>query len=113
MAAELTEILRAKPKAEWLELLEKAGVPAGPIQNVLEMHRDPQVAARGLVTKVAHSRLGPVETLGIPVAFSATPGGPKSGAPVYGEHTREILGEHGFADAEIEALLRDGAVAAA
>ncbi len=113
LAAELTEILRAKPKAEWLELLEKAGVPAGPIQNVLEMHRDPQVAARGLVTKVAHSRLGPVETLGIPVAFSATPGGPKSGAPVYGEHTREILGEHGFADAEIEALLRDGAVAAA
>ncbi len=45
--------------------------------------------------------------------MNATPGGPKSGAPVYGEHTREILGEHGFADAEIEALLRDGAVAAA
>ncbi len=112
LEAELTGILRARPQAEWLERLEKAGVPAGPILNVLEMHQDPQARARGLVTEVTHSRLGQVETLGLPVTFSATPGGPKSGAPVYGEHTRVILAEHGFSETEIEALLRDGAVAA-
>ncbi len=69
--------------------------------------------ARGLVAEVAHARAGPVETLGLPVTFTATPGGPQSGAPVYGEHTREILAEHGLSQAEIETLLRDGVVAAA
>ncbi len=63
--------------------------------------------------KIRDECAGPVETLGLPVTFTATPGGPKSGAPLYGEHTREILAEHGLSQAEIETLLRDGVVAAA
>jgi crotonobetainyl-CoA:carnitine CoA-transferase CaiB-like acyl-CoA transferase len=47
------------------------------------------------------------------VKFSRTPGGPRFGAPVYGQHSREILAQHGFADAEIEALIDSGAVMAA
>ncbi len=63
------------------------------------------VAAVRLVKKTAKS--------GTWKSGAATPGGPKSGAPVYGEHTREILAEHGLSQAEIETLLDDGAVAAA
>lgn len=112
--AELDEALSAHFKtrttAEWLTLLEQAGVPAGPVQDVNEMHADPQTLAREMVVEVQHSRLGPVRTLGLPIKLSRTPGGPRRGAPVYGEQTREVLGEIGFADSEIEDLVASGAV---
>ena len=88
-------------------------MPAGPVYDVLQMHADPQVEAREMVVEVEHARLGPVKTLGLPVKFSDTPGKVASGAPVYGQHTREILFAHGFADAEIEALVTEGAIASA
>jgi crotonobetainyl-CoA:carnitine CoA-transferase CaiB-like acyl-CoA transferase len=66
-----------------------------------------------MVTKVAHSRLGEVETLGLPVKFSKTPGAVARAAPLYGEHTREVLTEFGYGEAEIEDLIGEGAVAAA
>ena len=99
--------------AEWLERLKSARVPAGPVLSVGEMHVDPQTLARDMVVTVDHPRAGPVETLGLPVKFSATPGGIGRGAPVFGEHTREVLGEHGYDGAEIEALIAAGAVVAA
>jgi crotonobetainyl-CoA:carnitine CoA-transferase CaiB-like acyl-CoA transferase len=64
-----------------------------------------------MVVEVEHVRLGPVRTIGLPVKFSDTPGAVARGAPVYGQHTREVLREHGFADAEIDTLLADGAIA--
>jgi crotonobetainyl-CoA:carnitine CoA-transferase CaiB-like acyl-CoA transferase len=66
-----------------------------------------------MVVEVEHAKLGPVETLGLPVKFSDTPGKVAKGAPLYGQHTREILRAQGFGEAEIEALLADGAIAAA
>ena len=60
---------------------------------------------------LAHERLGPVRTLGLPVKFSDTPGKVARGAPLYGQHSREILREHGFADDEIDQLLAEGAIA--
>jgi crotonobetainyl-CoA:carnitine CoA-transferase CaiB-like acyl-CoA transferase len=96
--------------AEWLALLERAGVPAGPVQDVNAMHADPQTLAREMVVEVQHSRLGPVRTLGLPIKLSRTPGGPRHGAPLYGEQSREVLGELGYAATEIEALLASGAV---
>ena len=54
-----------------------------------------------------------METLGLPVKFSRTPGKVRRGAPVYGEHTREILAEHGFGADEVAALLEEGAATAA
>ncbi len=109
----LTAIFRRKPSAEWLSRLEAAGVPAGPVLDVGEMHRDPQALARGMVTQAPHSRLGAVKTIGFPVKFSATPGGVERGAPILGEHTREVLAEHGYDDGEIDRLIAGGAVIAA
>ncbi|MDX1574624.1 MAG: CoA transferase [Kiloniellales bacterium] len=105
--------LACRTTADWLARLEAAGVPAGPVLDIAEMHRDPQTLARDMVATVEHSRLGPVETLGLPVKFSATPGGVLHGAPLYGEHSREVLAEFGFSEAEVERLVAADAVAVA
>ena len=112
LAKALAPIIRTRTSADWLSRLEAAGVPAGPVLDVAEMHRDPQTLAREMVTKAPHTKLGPVKTLGTPVKFSATPGGVTRGAPLLGEHTREVLAEYGYGDDEIDVLICDGAVIA-
>jgi crotonobetainyl-CoA:carnitine CoA-transferase CaiB-like acyl-CoA transferase len=107
----LAPYFKARTSADLLARFEAAGVPAGPVYDVLQMHADAQVQARDMVVEVEHATLGPVRTLGLPVKFSDTPGKVRTGAPVYGQHTREVLRAHGFADAEIEALLAEGAIA--
>ncbi|MEL7029442.1 MAG: CoA transferase [Pseudomonadota bacterium] len=108
----LTAIFVQKPKAEWMARLDEAGVPTGPINDVSEMLADPQLQARGMVAEVDHATLGRVKTLGFPVRFSETPASIRSGAPVLGEHTRQILGELGYDDAQIDGLAAEGAIVA-
>ena len=70
-------------------------------------------ARRAERTAAQAAESGPVKTLGLPVKFSRTPGMVRTGAPLYGEHTREILSEHGFSGEEIDTFVREGAVTAA
>ncbi len=93
--------------------LDEKGVPCGPVHDMLQALSDPQTIAREMVVEVEHSTLGRVKTIGLPVKFSETPGKVRSGAPLYGEHTSEVLGEYGFDDDEIAALDKEGAIAAA
>jgi crotonobetainyl-CoA:carnitine CoA-transferase CaiB-like acyl-CoA transferase len=106
----LGEIFITQTKAEWLDQLEKAGVPAGPVLDVTEVHNDPHAIAREVITEAEHSRLGPVKTIGCPVKFSETPSGVTRGAPVYGEHSHEVLSEYGYGAPEIEQLIADGVI---
>ncbi len=112
LTALLDEKFRTRPAAEWLARLEAAGVPAGPVLSVAEMHADPQVRARDMVVRVEHGGVGPVETIGAPVKLSATPAAVRRGAPRFGEHTIEVLRGLGYDDAAIAALVDGGAVAA-
>ena len=109
----LNKIFIEHSTEDWLQRLEAAGVPAGPVLNVNEMHEDPHALARDMIVEVDHSRLGPVKTLGLPVKFSKTPGKVAMGAPVYGQHTREVLAEYGYEEGEIDELIAKGAVVAA
>ncbi len=59
-----------------------------------------------------HATLGQVQPLGLPIKLSATPGGPRHGAPLFGEHTRAVLAEYGYSAPEIAALIAEGAVVA-
>jgi crotonobetainyl-CoA:carnitine CoA-transferase CaiB-like acyl-CoA transferase len=112
LEAKLSTILRTRTTADWLDRLEAAGVPAGPVLDIGQMHADPQTVARDMVVTPAHLRLGPVKAIGLPVKFSETPGNVATGAPVLGQHTREVLAEHGYTAAETEDLLAHGALAA-
>ena len=96
--------------SRWLECLERAGVPAGPVLDIAGMHADPQALARGMVTTAPHSRLGEIPTLGHPVHYSDTPTEIVRGAPLYGQHTREVLAENGFSEERIDALQAEGVV---
>jgi crotonobetainyl-CoA:carnitine CoA-transferase CaiB-like acyl-CoA transferase len=106
----LTPHFRRRTTAQWLTLLEKAGVPAGPILSVMEMHAHPQTRARDMVPVVEHAVAGTVEALGLPVKFSATPGGVASGAPTLGQHSRDVLAEAGYNPREIDSLIEAGAI---
>jgi crotonobetainyl-CoA:carnitine CoA-transferase CaiB-like acyl-CoA transferase len=113
LVEELSKRFRERPAAYWLEELEAKGVPCGPVQNMLQALADPQTVARKMVVEVEHSTLGPVQTIGLPVKFSATPGKVRTGAPIYGEHTREVLREYGFKEEDIRAFEEQGAIHAA
>jgi len=113
LEAVLSERFRTQTRAHWLAALDEKGVPCGPVHDMLEALSDPQTLAREMVVEVEHSTLGPVKTIGLPVKFSETPGKVLSGAPVYGEHTREVLAEHGYDQAHIEALEKEGAIVSA
>ena len=108
----LAPYFKPHASADLLARFEAVGVPAGPVYDVLQMHADPQVQAREMVTTVEHAREGAVETIGLPIKFSDTPGKVRTGAPVYGQHSREVLKEAGFDDAAISAFLEEGAVIA-
>ncbi len=109
----LTKHFKKRTTAEWLALLERAGVPAGPVLSIREMHAHPQTIAREMVPEVEHPVAGKVQTIGLPVKFSATPGKVASPAPLFGQHTREVLAELGYSSEEIEKLIAERAVGAA
>jgi crotonobetainyl-CoA:carnitine CoA-transferase CaiB-like acyl-CoA transferase len=113
LSEELSRRFRTRPAAYWLEKLEQAGLPCGPVYDMLQALADPQTLARQMVVEVEHAAEGRVKALGLPVKFSNTPGKVCTGAPLYGQHTREVLREHGFTDDEISALQSEGAVIAA
>lgn len=100
----LSAILRRRSTADWLAVLEAAGVPAGPVLSIADMHEHPHTLARDMVVEVEHSRAGPVKTLGLPIKFSRTPGGVRGPAPAFGEHSRAVLAELGYDHDAIKAM---------
>jgi crotonobetainyl-CoA:carnitine CoA-transferase CaiB-like acyl-CoA transferase len=109
----LTTHFRTRPSGEWLKRLDAAGVPAGPVLDVPQMLQNEQVQARQMVVETEHARVGRVKSLGSPVKFSRTPTNVRRPAPIYGQHTREVLREHGFTEDEIVRLIAEGAAVAA
>ncbi len=105
LAEELNGIFRTRTTADWLRLLEQGRVPAGPILNVGEMHRDLQAQAREMIVEKVHPTAGPVKTLGLPVKFSHTPGGIRFPAPRLGQHTEEVLKEIGYSQEEVARII--------
>lgn len=110
LTAELAPLFKSRSSAEWLSRLEKAGVPAGPVLDVREMHADPQALAREMIVETTHSTAGKVKAIGLPIKFSDTHGRVSRPAPLFGQDTREILRDHGFSDAEIDRMAAAGAI---
>jgi crotonobetainyl-CoA:carnitine CoA-transferase CaiB-like acyl-CoA transferase len=110
LAEALTAHFRRRSSAEWLARLDAASVPAGPVLDIVQMQEDPQALARAMIVETDHPVAGPVKAIGLPVKFSDSPGSVTRPAPLYGQHTREVLLEHGFDAADIDALAAAGAI---
>ena len=102
--------LAANTTAYWVETLNAAGVPCGPVLDIPAVFQDPQILDQQMVMTVPHPGAGPVRLLGFPMKLSATPCAIRRTAPGLGEHTDEVLAELGYAAAEREALRAAGAV---
>ena len=106
---ELELTLTTKNSSEWLEVLEKSGVPAGPILNISEVWNDPQVEARNMKVTLDHPTAGKITNIGLAAKLYSTPGRITKPAPLLGEHTREILVDAGYSKKNIENLIDSGA----
>jgi crotonobetainyl-CoA:carnitine CoA-transferase CaiB-like acyl-CoA transferase len=110
LAALMEQVLATRGSAEWLSLFDAAGVPAGPVHDMGAALGHAQTLARGMVVELTHPEAGATRALGCPLHFSATPTRVDRAAPRLGEHTREVLAECGYDDAEIDVLAADGTV---
>ncbi|MEV0009047.1 CoA transferase [Streptomyces sp. NPDC047973] len=102
--------LLTRPSRHWLDAFETAGIWAGPVYGYAELVDDPQIRHNGTFVTYDHPTEGRVTVPGFPYKFSATPPRIDRGAPLTGEHTREILAEAGFDEATVEELLAAGTV---
>ncbi|EQB11807.1 hypothetical protein RLDS_22015 [Sphingobium lactosutens DS20] len=110
MNAAINDATRAKTAAEWVDILNAAGVPAGPIYKLDEMFEDPQVQETGIATKLDHPVLGEIEILGQPITLSRTPASFRNAPPELGQHTEEVLAAAGYDSDEIARLRRENII---
>jgi crotonobetainyl-CoA:carnitine CoA-transferase CaiB-like acyl-CoA transferase len=109
--AKTRERLKTRTSAEWLEAMRAADIWCGPVYGYADLVEDEQIAHNGTFVEYEHATEGRVKTPGFAIKFSKTPSVVARGAPLAGQHSREVLAEAGYDAARIEALLQAGAVA--
>ena len=109
LTEEINLALAAHDADFWIEALNRAGIPCGPILTIEEMFKHPQIATRDMLLKLAHPVRGEIQTTGLAVKLSATPG-EVTRPPLLGEHTDEVLLAAGLTQSEIDELRRNGAI---
>ena len=107
----LDAMVARKSKKEWIDALEAAGVPCGPINDLAEVFDDPQVRARGMRVDLPHPTAGTVSVPGSALKLGATPVDYRLAPPLLGQHTQEVLGERlGMSKDEVDGLRGRGVV---
>ena len=102
-------VTRTRGSAGWVEALEAAGVPCGPVYSMDQVFADPQVRHLGMAPKVQHPELGEVALVGQAIKLSRTPAELRTATAALGQHTDEVLRELGYSDGEVAAMRAEGA----
>ncbi|MFM1653780.1 CaiB/BaiF CoA transferase family protein [Brevibacillus sp. B_LB10_24] len=110
LIAILTAYTKGKKSSEIMELLQRAGVPSGPIHDLAQTLSHPQVQAREMIQEVEHPTIGMLKMLGVPVKLSDTPGSVRKAPPLLGEDTVEVLSTLGYRSEEIATFKEKGII---
>ncbi|QTF92124.1 CoA transferase [Halomonas sp. BM-2019] len=110
LEALLESLMAERDVNEWLTLCDQAGVPAGPINDFAQAMADEHYLARGMVQEMEHPVIGKMKTIGFPSKFSQTPSQIRAPAPLFGQHTDEVLGELGLTPDELTTLRAEGCI---
>src|SRR5579885_980161 len=110
LTGEIDRALASSTAEYWIDLLNREGIPSGPILTIEEMFKHPQTAARELLLRMPHPVIGEYQTTGLAVKLAETPG-KITRPPLAGEHTDEVLTAHGYSREELARLRADGVIA--
>jgi formyl-CoA transferase len=108
----IDELFARKTCDEWMELLVRAAIPCGPVNDMKHLFADQQVLHRNMIAEVPHPTIGDLRLVGLPIKYSETPGMVRRHPPLLGEHTDEVLASVlGYSSEKIEVLRKQGAIA--
>ncbi len=110
LEAEIAAAMLTNTSTYWLARLHEHDVPASLVNGYVDMITDEQAAANGYIVEIAHPQFGPMKIVGPHVQFSEMPAVVGQAAPLFGQHTREVLLEAGYPAAEIDTLTASGAI---
>jgi formyl-CoA transferase len=108
--AAIGEVTRLKPAAYWIESLEQAGIPCGPIYSIDQVFADPQVQHLELATAMTHPKLGNTQVVNSAINLSGVPKGVRTPVAEAGEHTVEVLRSVGYSEMEIDNMRAKGVI---
>ena len=108
--AEINNTTRCKSTREWMEILNRDGIPCGPIYTMDQVFADPQVKHLRASAPVDHPELGELQLINQPVKLSRTPAQLKTASPLRGFHTRVVLRELGLSEQKIDRFFAEGIV---
>ena len=106
----LQEYFLTQPAKHWVDVLQAANVPAGPINDLAEVFNDPQILHREMLVEIPHPTLKSIKQTGLPLKFSVTPGSFDRHPPLLGEHNKEILDSMGYSNEEIDELTKKSVI---
>jgi len=104
----IEKVFAKQPTAYWVEKLDAAQVPGGPVYSYDQILADPHIKARNMVVEIDHPKMGRMRSLGIPVKSTSDLLAIRRPAPWLGQHSAEVLKEAGHSDAELDALFAEG-----
>jgi crotonobetainyl-CoA:carnitine CoA-transferase CaiB-like acyl-CoA transferase len=107
---EIESVLMTRPTAHWVDKLDAAEVPGGPVNRYDEILADPHIAARKMVVDIEHPKIGPMKTIGLPLKSTGELTAIRKPAPWLGQHSADVLRDIGYGTAEINALFSGSVV---